>query len=190
MTLGEGFHAATGCAAVDAAYERDENDEFVKPTCVSSRTVSDGDSMIMFNFRPDRAREITRTFADPDFDGFDRKKKPQDINYVCMDRVILHCDMNGFFASVELLSHPELKDKPMAVSGDPESRHGIILAKNEIAKRYGIVTAETIWQAKKKCPELQLVRPHHDAYKEYSHKINQIYQQYTDMARRTRSERP
>jgi len=84
MTLGEGFHAATGCAAVDAAYERDENDEFVKPTCVSSRTVSDGDSMIMFNFRPDRAREITRTFADPDFDGFDRKKKPQDINYVCM----------------------------------------------------------------------------------------------------------
>lgn len=100
---------------------------------------------------------------------------------VHMDRVILHCDMNGFFASVELLSHPELKDKPMAVSGDPESRHGIILAKNEIAKRYGIVTAETIWQAKKKCPELQLVRPHHDAYKEYSHKINQIYQQYTDM---------
>lgn len=98
-----------------------------------------------------------------------------------MDKVILHCDMNGFYASVELLSHPELKDRPMAVSGDPDNRHGIILAKNEIAKKYGIVTAETIWQAKKKCPDLQLVRPHHDKYKEYSDKINKIYLEYTDM---------
>lgn len=98
-----------------------------------------------------------------------------------MDRVILHCDMNGFYASVELLARPDLKDKPMAVCGDPDSRHGIILAKNEIAKKYGIVTAETIWQAKKKCPDLQLVRPHHDHYKEYSDKINKIYLQYTDM---------
>lgn len=98
-----------------------------------------------------------------------------------MDKVILHCDMNGFYASVELLSHPELKDRPMAVSGDPDNRHGIILAKNEIAKKYGVVTAETIWQAKKKCPDLQLVRPHHDKYKEYSDKINKIYLEYTDM---------
>lgn len=98
-----------------------------------------------------------------------------------MDKVILHCDMNGFYASVELLSRPDLADKPMAVCGDPDSRHGIILAKNEIAKKFGIVTAETIWQAKKKCPDLQLVRPHHDHYKEYSDKINQIYLQYTDM---------
>ncbi|MBR6528825.1 MAG: hypothetical protein IKT62_02185, partial [Firmicutes bacterium] len=75
------------------------------------------------------------------------------------DRVILHCDMNGFFASVELLQHPELKDKPMAVSGDPDSRHGIILAKNQLAKEYGVVTAETIWKAKQKCPDLELVRP-------------------------------
>ena len=75
------------------------------------------------------------------------------------NRVILHCDMNGFFASVELLDYPELRDKPMAVCGDPESRHGIILAKNEIAKRYGIVTAETLWQARKKCPDLQTVPP-------------------------------
>ncbi len=98
-----------------------------------------------------------------------------------MDRVILHCDMNGFYASVELLDRPDLANKPVAVCGDPESRHGIILAKNEIAKKYGIVTAETIWQAKKKCPHLQLVRPHHDKYKAYCDKINHIYLQYTDM---------
>lgn len=94
--------------------------------------------------------------------------------------MILHCDMNGFYASVELLDRPDLVNKPMAVCGDPESRHGIILAKNELAKKFGIVTAETIWQAKKKCPDLQLVRPHHEKYKMYSKKINQIYLQYTD----------
>ena len=70
------------------------------------------------------------------------------------DRVILHCDMNGFYASVELLTHPELRDRPMAVSGDPDNRHGIILAENQLAKEKGVVTAETIWQAKKKCPVL------------------------------------
>lgn len=98
-----------------------------------------------------------------------------------MDRTILHCDMNGFYASVELLSHPELADRPVAVCGNPENRHGIILAKNERAKAYGIVTAETVWQAKKKCPDLALLRPHHDRYKEYSHRINEIYQRFTDM---------
>ena len=97
------------------------------------------------------------------------------------NRVILHCDMNGFFASVELLDYPELRDKPMAVCGDPVSRHGIILAKNEIAKRYGIVTAETLWQARKKCPDLQTVPPHHKKYQHYSRLINEIYLQYTDM---------
>lgn len=97
------------------------------------------------------------------------------------NRMILHCDMNGFFASVELLDYPELRDKPMAVCGDPESRHGIILAKNEIAKRYGIVTAETLWQARKKCPDLQTVPPHHKKYQHYSRLINEIYLQYTDM---------
>ena len=103
------------------------------------------------------------------------------MNTLTKDRVILHCDMNGFFASVELLSHPELREKPMAVCGDPDSRHGIILAKNEIAKKYGIVTAETIWQAKKKCPDLQLVPPHMADYKYYSQEINKIYQRFTDM---------
>ena len=98
-----------------------------------------------------------------------------------MDRVILHCDMNGFFASVELLSHPELKNVPMAVCGNPENRHGIILAKNELAKKAGVVTAQTLWQARKKCPNLQVVPPHHDKYKHYSRLINEIYGRFTDM---------
>lgn len=98
-----------------------------------------------------------------------------------MDRTILHCDMNGFFASVELLALPELRGKPMAVCGNPENRHGIILAKSEEAKAYGVVTAETVWQAKKKCPRLILVRPHHEKYSFYSKKINQIYERFTDM---------
>ncbi|QIB68974.1 DNA polymerase IV [Aminipila butyrica] len=98
-----------------------------------------------------------------------------------MDRTIIHCDMNGFYASVELLERPDLKNVPMAVSGSPDNRHGIILAKNELAKRCGVVTAETIWSAKKKCPQLQLVRPHHDKYKKYSQLINQIYDRFTDM---------
>ena len=97
------------------------------------------------------------------------------------DRVILHCDMNGFFASVELLSHPELRDRPMAVCGSPDKRHGIILAKNEPAKKAGVVTAETVWQALKKCPDLQFVPPHMSKYKHYSRLINEIYQRFTDM---------
>ena len=92
------------------------------------------------------------------------RKVENNMNSYKKDRVILHCDMNGFFASVELLDHPELRDRPMAVSGDPDSRHGIILAKNQIAKNYGVTTAETIWKAKKKCPDLVLVRPHMDKY--------------------------
>lgn len=96
-------------------------------------------------------------------------------------RSILHCDLNSFFASVELLSYPELQDVPVAVCGDPASRHGIILAKNEPAKKFGIVTAETIWQAKKKCPNLVLLPPHHDRYQVYSQKVNDIYERYTDL---------
>lgn len=98
-----------------------------------------------------------------------------------MERVILHCDLNCFFASVELLDHPELRDVPVAVCGDPSVRHGIILAKNEPAKRCGVQTAETIWQAKKKCPELVLLPPHHGLYAEYSRKVNALYNDYTDL---------
>ena len=97
------------------------------------------------------------------------------------DRVILHCDCNGFFASVETLLNPELAKVPMAVAGDPESRHGIILAKNELAKPYGIQTAETVYSAKQKCPQLVLVLPHHKLYSEVSRRVNAIYLDYTDL---------
>ncbi len=97
------------------------------------------------------------------------------------ERWIFHCDCNCFYASVELLNHPELRDVPVAVCGDPESRHGIILAKNDPAKRFGIKTAETIWQAKRKCPNLVLLRTHHKRYREFSKRINAIYQEYTDL---------
>lgn len=97
-----------------------------------------------------------------------------------MDRVILHCDCNNYFASVESIDRPELRDVAMAVCGDPKSRHGIILAKNEHAKKFGVVTAETIQSALKKCPSLVLVPPHHEKYEQYCKKINDIYVQYTD----------
>lgn len=98
-----------------------------------------------------------------------------------MDRTILHCDCNGFFASVECIINPELRKVPMAVGGDTESRHGIILAKNELAKAYNIQTAETIYQARQKCPELVITPPHHDLYRQYSKRVNDIYKRYTDL---------
>ena len=98
-----------------------------------------------------------------------------------MDRIILHCDCNCFYASCELLSHPDLRQLPVAVCGDPTERHGIILAKNEPAKRCGVKTAETIWKAKQKCPGLILLPPHHRLYAEYSKKINAVYGEYTDL---------
>ena len=98
-----------------------------------------------------------------------------------MDRIILHCDCNCFFASCELLSHPELRSLPVAVCGDPTERHGIILAKNEAAKRCGVKTAETIREARQKCPGLILLPPHHRLYEEYSKKLNAVYSEYTDL---------
>ncbi len=98
-----------------------------------------------------------------------------------MDRVILHCDLNSFYASVELLEHPDLRSLPVAVCGDPESRHGIILAKNEPAKKFGVKTAETIWQARRKCPNLVLLSAHHQKYRRYSRLVNAIYDRYTDL---------
>ncbi len=98
-----------------------------------------------------------------------------------VERVILHCDCNNFFASVEASMNPELNNYAFAVCGDPEYRHGIILAKNETAKKFGVQTAEPIWQAQRKCPNLLLVKPHYDKYKEYSKKIFEIYCRYTDL---------
>lgn len=96
------------------------------------------------------------------------------------DRIILHCDCNCFFASVEMTFDPRLKNVPMAVGGDETKRHGIILAKNELAKKFNIKTGETLWQARRKCPELIIVPPRHEVYSEFSKRVNEIYYRYTD----------
>ena len=97
-----------------------------------------------------------------------------------MKRIIFHIDQNCYFASVEMISRPELRNVPMAVAGDAKVRHGIILAKNEPAKKYGIKTAEAIWQAQAKCPDLVLVDAHHEKYEFYSKKLREMYSEYTD----------
>lgn len=107
-----------------------------------------------------------------------------DPGFLPEDRIILHADCNSYFASVESIDHPEWKLVPMAVCGDPELRHGIVLAKNELAKAYHIQTAETIYSAKKKCPDLLLVPAHHEKYKAVCERINAIYEGYTDLVER------
>ncbi|MBR2489424.1 MAG: DNA polymerase IV [Clostridia bacterium] len=97
------------------------------------------------------------------------------------ERIILHCDLNNFFASVSLLFNPTLKGFPVAVCGDKENRHGIVLAKNELAKSFGVKTAEAIFEAKAKCPELITLPPIYEKYEEYSRKAHEIYERYTDM---------
>ena len=98
-----------------------------------------------------------------------------------VDRVILHIDMNNFYASVETLYDPSLKDIPMAVGGDKERRHGIVLAKNMLAKAKGVKTAEALWEAERKCPGIKFVPPHFERYAKYSRLAKEIYMQYTDM---------
>lgn len=98
-----------------------------------------------------------------------------------MERIIIHSDMNSCYASIECSLNPDLKGKPMAVGGNEASRHGIILAKNEEAKKFGVKTAEPLWQARQKCPELIIVEPHFDVYKEYSRRAHEIYARYTDI---------
>ena len=112
------------------------------------------------------------------------ESSPLDPGFLPGDRVILHADCNSYFASVESIDHPEYKLVPMAVCGDPELRHGIILAKNELAKAYHIQTAETIYSAKKKCPDLLLVPAHHEKYVAVCERINAIYEGYTDLVER------
>lgn len=97
-----------------------------------------------------------------------------------MDRVILHCDCNSFYASVECLYHPELRGKPVAVGGDEAQRHGIILTKTPEAKRYGVQTGEAIWQAKQKCPKLIVIPAHYDLYMHHSQLAREVYNRYTD----------
>lgn len=95
-------------------------------------------------------------------------------------RTILHSDLNNFYAGVECVYRPELKKVPMAVCGDPDARHGIVLAKNEIAKRCGVKTGEAIWQARIKCPDLQTLTPNFDRYMHFARMMREIYADYTD----------
>ena len=99
-----------------------------------------------------------------------------------MERAILHCDMNNFYASVECMLDPSIKDKPVAVCGSEKERHGIVLAKNYYAKDYGVKTGDAIWQAKNKCPNLIVIdTPHFDEYAKYSRLARNLYREYTDL---------
>ena len=98
-----------------------------------------------------------------------------------MGRTILHSDANCFYASVEHLHHPELEGKPIAVGGDPESRHGIVLTADYIAKKHGVKTGMALWQAKQVCPELTFISPRMDLYLSFSRMAHEIYGEYTDL---------
>lgn len=97
------------------------------------------------------------------------------------DRVILHSDINCCYAAIEHLHHPELNGKPLAVGGDPESRHGIVLTADYIAKKYGVKTGMALWQAKQLCPEITFVSPRMDLYLRFSRMAHEIYAEYTDL---------
>lgn len=97
-----------------------------------------------------------------------------------MERVILHSDINNCYASIECLYDESLRGKAVAVAGSVEARHGIVLAKSEPAKRCGVKTGDTVWQAQKKCRDLIVVPPHFDRYVKYSELVRGIYRRYTD----------
>lgn len=97
-----------------------------------------------------------------------------------MSRTILHSDCNCFYASVELLHHPKLRGKPVAVGGDPEARHGIVLTADYTAKRYGVKTGMALWQAKQVCPDITFLPPRMDLYLRFSRMAQEIYVEYTD----------
>lgn len=97
-----------------------------------------------------------------------------------LERVILHSDLNSFYASVECLHRPEIRDKPVAVGGSVEERHGIILAKNDLAKRFDVKTGEPLWLAQQKCPGLIIVPPNFPLYLRFSKMAKDIYAQYSD----------
>lgn len=97
-----------------------------------------------------------------------------------MEPVIFHSDMNNFYASVEILFDPTLKGKPVAVAGDEEARHGIVLAKNDIAKGFGVHTGQVLWEERQQCPDLVCVPAHYDRYLYFSGAAREIYTSYTD----------
>jgi DNA polymerase-4 len=94
-------------------------------------------------------------------------------------RVVLHSDLNNCYASIECMLHPELRGKFIAVCGSTEDRHGIVLAKNQLAKQCGVKTGEVIWEARQKCPQLTIVPPHMDQYLKFSRIVRAIYLRYS-----------
>ncbi|MER2056414.1 MAG: DNA polymerase IV, partial [Clostridia bacterium] len=94
--------------------------------------------------------------------------------------VILHSDLNCFYASVEMNEDPQLKGQTVAVCGSPENRHGIVLTASYPAKRHGVKTGMANWQAKEACPGLIIVPPHYDLYLKYSRIVRRIYRRYSD----------
>lgn len=97
-----------------------------------------------------------------------------------MDRVILHSDLNNFYASVECHERPELRNRAVIISGAPERRRGVVVAKNELAKKMGIKTGDTVWQAEQKCPEVCILRPDLAKYRGISQRVRELYYRYTD----------
>lgn len=97
-----------------------------------------------------------------------------------MERLILHSDANSFYASVECLYDPDIREKPVAVCGDPEARHGIVLTANRIAKKQGVKTGMAIWQARQACPQLVAVPPDYPLYLHFSKRLREIYRDYSD----------
>lgn len=97
-----------------------------------------------------------------------------------MERTILHCDMNNCYASIECLMNPALRGKPVVVGGSTEDRHGIVLAKSEEAKRFGIRTGEVLWEARNKCRDIIIVPPHYDEYVRYGRMAKDLYYEYSN----------
>lgn len=97
------------------------------------------------------------------------------------ERIILHSDCNCFYAAVEMFHNPELRNVPMAVGGDPEARHGIVLTANYIAKRQGVKTGMALWEARKACKDVVIVSPNYNEYIRFSNKARKIYGEYTDL---------
>lgn len=95
-------------------------------------------------------------------------------------RTILHSDLNNFYASVEVLKHPEFKDVPLVVCGSVEDRHGIVLAKNQIAKEFNIKTGDVLWEAEQKCKNVVAVLADHYSYEQMSKRVRKIYERFTD----------
>ena len=96
------------------------------------------------------------------------------------ERTILHSDMNCFYASVEMMLDPSLRGKAVAVCGSTENRHGIVLAKSELAKKAGVKTGMVNWEARQRCPDLIMVKPQYEQSLKYSELARNIYQRYTD----------